>query len=259
VATDADGVRQPITSGLEVSAGPGSGLSVFFGTGTYFKEGDHSSTAGQQVQSLYSIWDNGERITGDREDALQEQLITSQDATSPSVRRTTTNTVNYLTQRGWYLDLRVGTQASAAVGERFIGTPRLQNGKVFFTTYVPQGDSCTPGGKNWLYSLDAVTGAAAMSQISLDASGDPPVCSGADCGGISLSEGAPVRDTSVLLPTPNPAPGLSGGCVPGTAGCEPPNDPDDVYQRCAIVIRASGAPPLYLPRPCGRQSWRQIR
>lgn len=259
VATDADGARQPITSGLEVSAGPGSGLSVFFGTGTYFKEGDHSSTAGQQVQSLYSIWDNGERITGDREDALQEQLITSQDATSPSVRRTTTNTVNYLTQRGWYLDLRVGTQASGAVGERFIGTPRLQNGKVFFTTYVPQGDSCTPGGKNWLYSLDAVTGAAAMSQISLDASGDPPVCSGADCGGISLSEGAPVRDTSVLLPTPNPAPGLSGGCVPGTAGCEPPNNPDDVYQRCTVVIRASGAPPLYLPRPCGRQSWRQIR
>ncbi len=259
VAKDVDGVRQPITGGIEVSSGPSTGVSVFFGTGTYFKTGDHSSTAGQQVQSLYSVWDNGTAITGDREDVLQEQQITGQDAGPPPVRRTTTRTVNYMTQRGWFIDLRVGTDAANAIGERFVGTPRLQNGKVFFTTYVPQGDSCTPGGKNWLYSLDAVTGAAAMNQISLDASGDPPVCSGTDCGGIALSDGAPVRDTSVLLPPSTPVAGLHGGCVPGSPGCTPPTTPEEVYQRCTVVIRASGAPPLYLPRPCGRQSWRQIR
>ncbi len=259
VATDADGARQPITSGLEVSAGPGSGVSVFFGTGSYFQAGDHSLDQGQQVQSLYSIWDDGTPVAGDRDVILQQQSITSESLGSPATRTSSQNTVNYLTQRGWYLDLRVGTGDAAAVGERFIGTPRLQNGKVFFTTYVPLGDPCVPGGRNWLFSLNAITGAAAMSQVSLDPDGDPPACAGADCAGISLSDGAPIRDTSVIIPPPGTVPGLAGGCVPGTPGCATPTDPDDVYQRCTLIIRASGAPPLYLPRPCGRQSWRQVR
>ena len=29
--------------------------------------------------------------------------------------------------------------------------------------------------------------------------------------------------------------------------------------QCSMVIRVAGAPPMYLPRPCGRQSWRQVR
>lgn len=263
VATDSNGARQPITGGLEVSSGPGIGVSVFFGTGSYFQSGDHDTSPGQDVQSLYSIWDNGTVVpVGFRTDpdaVLQPQFLNSEQAGTPATRKSTSNAVNYLTQRGWYLDLQVGTDAAAAVGERFIGTPRLQNGKVFFTTYVPLGNSCTPGGRNWLFSFQALTGAAALSQVSLNPAGNPAACEGADCSGIAISEGAPIRDTSVLIPPPAALPGLAGGCVPGTPGCEPPDDPDDVYQRCTIVVRASGAPPLYLPRPCGRQSWRQVR
>ena len=260
VAKDGAGVRQPITGGIEVSSGPGLGLSVFFGTGSYFQNGDHATTAGQQVQSLYSIWDNGTAITAARDAAvggLQVQSITDEPTGTPGTRKTTLDTVDYFSKRGWYLDLRFGTTSATAVGERFIGTPRLQNGKVFFTTYVPLGDSCTPGGRNWLFSLNAITGAAAMSQVSLSPDGNPPVCTGADCAAIALTDGAPVRDTNVLVPPPVALPGLAGGCVPGTPGCPIPTTP--TFERCTIVIRASGAPPLYLPRPCGRQSWRQVR
>ncbi len=256
VARAPDGTRQPITSGLEVSAGPGNGSTIFFGTGSYFQESDHSIAAGQQIQSLYGIWDNGSPIEGARDSILQKQTITSQTLGSPNTRTSSQSPVNYSTKRGWVLDLVVGTDA---LGERFIGAPRLQNGKVFFTTFVPLGDQCIPGGRNWLFSLDALTGAAGMTGVSLDPSGDPPVCTGADCAAIGISDGAPVRDTSVIIPPLKPVPGLVGGCIPGTPGCDAPATAADVYQQCTLIIRAAGAPPLYLPRPCGRQSWRQVK
>src|SRR5699024_7764483 len=34
---------QPITGGIEVSSGPGGGVSLFFGTGSYFAEEDRDS------------------------------------------------------------------------------------------------------------------------------------------------------------------------------------------------------------------------
>jgi type IV pilus assembly protein PilY1 len=250
------GTPQPISGGLEVSTGPGNGVSVFFGTGRYFVDGDNTVGTAPPIQSFYGIWDNGTPVTGARGTVLQAQsIIVQSTSANPAFRTTTTNGVNYATKRGWFLDLRVGT--AAGTGERFIGMPRLQSGKVFFTTFEPMQDECDPDGRNWLYSLDAVTGAAGMSQISQSPTGQPPICTGSDCGGIALSNGGPVRDTSFLLPPPLPLPGLVGGCVPGTPGCTPPTTP--THQRCTLVIRAPGVDPLYYPRACGRQSWRQIR
>jgi type IV pilus assembly protein PilY1 len=252
-AENPTGTPQPITGGLEVSAGPGTGVSVFFGTGRYFVKGDNTPGTDPQVQSFYSVWDNGSAVSGGRS-ALQAQTINT-PASGDTFRTSSSNTVNYATKRGWYIDLKPG--ASAATGEKFLGTPRLQNGKVFFTTFEPLADECDPDGQNWLYSLDALTGSAAMSQVSLNSSLNPAVCTSSNCSGIKLSTGGPVRDTSMLIPPPEPRPGLDGGCIPGDPDCVVPTSP--TFQRCTLVIRAAGAPPLYLPRPCGRQSWRQIR
>jgi len=129
----------------------------------------------------------------------------------------------------------------------------VQNGKVFFTTFEPQGDACTPGGKNFLYGLDAITGGAALNQVSI---GDPhadAICT--SCGAINILEGAPVRDTILTVPTPPTIAGLD--CAIGSPGCEPP-DPNDPVEKCTLVLQTPGGQPIFLPRACGRQSWRQL-
>jgi type IV pilus assembly protein PilY1 len=250
-------VAQPITGGIEVTSGPSGGVSILFGTGRYFAVGDNTVSNNPPVQSLYGIWDNqsNDRITG--RDMLVEQTI-SNVATSGGydTRDVSNNLVTYGTKRGWYIDLKVGTSGK---GERFIGTPRIQNGKVIFTTYEGVDTTCSAGGGiNWLYALNLLTGAGGMSGVS-NSRGGNPVCTG-ECGAISLNKDGknmpPVKDTNVFVPPTPTLEELQALCDPTTPGC--------LQQRinakmCTFVLRAPGADPLYLPRPCGRQSWRQVR
>jgi type IV pilus assembly protein PilY1 len=96
-----------------------------------------------------------------------------------------------------------------------------------------------------------------MSGLSPTVGGDP-VCSG-NCGGVALTKGGsgsgpnqgpPVKDTNIFVPKLTP-------CDPTQSSCTA----DELIksEQCTFVMRAQGADPLYLPRPCGRQSWRQIR
>lgn len=259
-AKDASGKGQPITGGFDVSRGPGGGVSVFFGTGQYFAIGDNMVPANPPVQSLYGVVDKctsaacpaADRITGTRSDVLAERTITA--GTTSSGYDTRNVSQGLAKPRGWFIDLKVGANAK---GERFIGTPRLQNGKVFFTTFEPVGDDCEAGGRNWLYGLNLVTGSGEMAGVSTTPGGDA-VCTG-DCGGLALKNtGAPVRDTNILIPPPPPGqltcPATDPNCLKADSLSE------GLKQRqCTLVLRAPGAAPLYLPRPCGRQSWRQVR
>ena len=244
-------VRQPITGGIQTSRGPGGGMSIFFGTGTFFAEGDGSNDA---MQTFYGIWDNlGTTPIAGRDELVGQDtsaLGASYGYDTRGVGPVPATAVNYSTKRGWYMDLGLSGPLS---GERFIGTPRVQSGKIIFTTYEPGVVVCSAGGgNNWLYALDLLNGTGAMAGISITPGGDP-VCTG-NCGGISLNKdgnpGAPVTNTSVF--------------VPKLEGCDPA-DPDCTVdelleaEQCTFVLRAAGADPLYMPRPCGRQSWRQVR
>ena len=40
-------------------------------------------------------------------------------------------------------------------GERVIANPLLRNGRVIFTTLIPDQDPCGFGGDSWLMELDA--------------------------------------------------------------------------------------------------------
>ncbi len=256
-AQSAGGTPQPITGGLEVSTGPGGGVSIFFGTGQYFAVGDNQVPSNPPVQSLYGIWDPDTATSGtvSSRDELVGQTISSGTTSSGYVTRNVSrNQVSYAAKRGWYVDLVV---AGAADGERFVGTPRLQNGRVIFTTFEPAGGSdCSPnGGTNWLYALNLLNGAGSMSGITTSPAGDS-VCTG-ECGAISLSKDGksspPVKDTGIFIPPQ------------GSITCDPTDSEADcagkklAAEKCTFVLRAPGADPLYLPRPCGRQSWRQVR
>ncbi len=248
-----DNAVQPIMSGIEVAAGPGGGVSLFFGTGQYFAADDNQVSSRSPVQSLYGVWDNLTSSAGGRGNLVAQSVTDGTSASGYDIRDVSRNGVDYTTKRGWYVDLVIG---SGIDGERFVGNPNIQNGSVFFTTYIPGTAICgSGGGINWLYGLSLLNGGGAMTGLSPSVGGDP-LCTG-NCGGVALtkggdrSQGPPVKDTSIF--------------VPKLKACDPLTDSsctvDKLIQaeQCTFVLRAPGADGLYMPRPCGRQSWRQIR
>lgn len=272
-AIASNGERQPVTGGLRVSAGPGSGVMVYFGTGRYFLDGDNEIPQEPDVQSLYGVFDNDTPIViadeTQKDVVLQRQWIqaeveTNIDTDGDGVNDTRTvtrnisrNRVSYYgpnAKRGWYLDLVVDNEDGTASGtdlrpegERFIATPRIQSGRVFFTTFSPTGDSCDPGGTNIVYALDLLSGSGALSNVRSVGS-EAAACTGPNCGAVQIPEGgAPITSTSVAAINPtryvtNPA------CTPGV-DCP-------TFEECQVVIYPGA---FVLPRPCGRQSWRQLR
>ena len=270
-AADAAGDPQPITGGLELIRLPSGGTMVYFGTGRYLTDTDADPATSNQVQAFYAVLDRG-TASLDRGD-LQEQTITAQNAGAQITRSTSANPVDYSTQSGWYLDLTVN--GAAGTGERYIGTPRIQSGVILFTTFQPKDDPCSPGGDNFLYGLSALSGANALNQLTVGIPG-VAACPTGNCGGIQIGDGAPVTETGVVLPAPPCRPGVDAGCAvpvpcdPADPTCvavdestlptQPPGGgPPPPGSRCNVVIRVEGTDPLILPRPCGRQSWRQIR
>ena len=88
VATDAAGNRQPITGSFEIAVGPGSGYMLYFGSGRYFVSGDNNASLGQQVQSLYGVWDNGTTAvenTWRTDGLLVAQTMASEEPVLPPV------------------------------------------------------------------------------------------------------------------------------------------------------------------------------
>ncbi|MEA9878525.1 PilC/PilY family type IV pilus protein, partial [Xanthomonas campestris] len=248
VARDSLGNRQPITGGVEVAVGPGTGYMVYFGTGRYFVVGDDGSN---NVGALYGIWDNGTAVTTAGRTSLVAQTIS---ASTTSSRDITRNPVNYLTSRGWYIDLVVDKLDPK--GERFIGTPSIQGGRVFFPTYVPGvGVNCNPGGTNWLYILDATTGGAAVGTVTR---ADGSAAGGSGTGAIAAGGDAPNQSVGITRPVP-------GGpvfCTPGAPGCPLPVTPGaPADSRCSEVVLDPSDPTksISMLRACGRQSWRQLR
>lgn len=237
--TYADNTRQPILGGLTAAAGPGGAVMLYFGTGSFSFAGDEVD---RTVQSLYGVLDRGAGTTLTRS-SLTQQTVTV--VTGSSTRVVSSNT-GALANSGWFIDL--------PAGERMISNPAIESGVVFIPTYDPNAAAgCTGVGNNWLYGLNALTGGAALSQVHIGTPDAAPTAGG--IGALALATGgtAPVKDVAVMA-TPRLEP-LS--CAPGTPGCS--ETAPTIGSACTMVIQVAGAPPIYAPRPCGRQSWRQVR
>ena len=157
--------RQPITGKPEVgNTSPninytGTGVMVYFGTGKYFEVGDNLLT-NVAVDSFYGIYDNGNVLT---KSELQAQQILSQfSANGANLRVTSENSVNYTSQKGWYLDL---VYDSSNLGERVVSRPIFRgSGRIVFETLIPfppsNVDICgaSSDGTSWLMELDSFQG-----------------------------------------------------------------------------------------------------
>ncbi|MEB1414752.1 PilC/PilY family type IV pilus protein [Xanthomonas campestris pv. campestris] len=236
VARDMQGTRQPILGGLLASAGAGGNVMLFFGTGAFSFEGDDLDSSSQ---TLYAVLDRGVAGVIQRGNLLQQSVVSStQDS------RVTTAVAMAAGRSGWYIDL-------PGVGERLVGTPAIANGIVFFPTFQPGSrDSCLPGGTNWLYGLDALSGAAQLSGVRPGSVTGNAYATGTGAVRLKTAGTGPVKDLSVITSsraTPLP-PSASGGELS-----------DALSRQCSMMIRGGDSQPLFIPRACGRQSWRQIK
>ncbi len=234
--------RQPITGGITAGTGNNGGVMLYFGTGSYsFKEDPNDKS----LQSLYAVND---LINGPITTTLTRANLSGNTANIVGSLRTLTAGTPPANSRGWYIDL--------ALRERFVGNPSLSNGIVYMPTYIPQdltdnSTSCAVPGDNWLFGLQPLTGAGALGRASLGSPTGTPFATGtAGFKSSSAKGGAPITNANAFgLPRQTP-PALGGG------GATPP--PTVPGSACVTGIKF-GSDTLYIPYPCGRQSWRQIQ
>jgi type IV pilus assembly protein PilY1 len=188
-AKDPSGNAQPITTRPEMVVHPNGGYMVLFGTGMYLQPADQ--IAPYQTQTFYGIWDwqalsyvdtnvnptaarLGTSLTTRPDPLFQQQTVSGQGTLGgDTFRVTSNNAVNWLTQRGWYLDM----PSSATTGERIAFDPQIRNGKAIVTSPIPSIQRCDSGGDSWLWVLDAVSGGAANEPV-FDSNGDRVFSSG---------------------------------------------------------------------------------
>ena len=143
---DALGKAQPITTKPELGLVNRKRM-VFVGTGKYLEASDTESASFSQ-QTLYGIMDADASATlTDPRSVLVKQIQTNDGIN----RKVTSNSIDYSTKRGWYIDF-------ADAGERQNVDGMLVFGTLLTPTTVPTSSVCSPGGYSWLNFVDYKTG-----------------------------------------------------------------------------------------------------
>jgi type IV pilus assembly protein PilY1 len=229
-ARDPSNIAQPITTRPEFVMHPQGGYMLMFGTGMYLQLSDQSTT---QRQTFYGLWDwealsyvDASRnpsagpfttsVTTRNNTLLQQQTILGTGTLNgDSFRVTSMNSVNWNTQRGWYVDLP--TQVTGP-SERVAFDPQVRNGKVIVTSLIPSLAVCDSGGDSWMWVLDALTGSGANDAV-FDSNNDRIFSSG-DLITYGTQTGyASARKSRVgITPTPTMIAGGSGADYAVTSG-----------------------------------------
>ena len=157
---DGSGNVQPITTRPEMTL-VGTNRIIYVATGRLLGSSDRDSAL---RQSIYAIKDTMASSTSPLYSSIRGATGFVQQTLSllPSEtdRRTATNnSVNLLTDNGWYVDLPDGgTGSPASPTERVTVDPVLQLGTLVIPSNVPSDDDCVAGGFGWVNFLNARTG-----------------------------------------------------------------------------------------------------
>jgi type IV pilus assembly protein PilY1 len=150
---------------------------VYFGTGEYLQDSDNN-VANTQTQSFYAIWDQCQlgssttcttvpktlTTTGG---LVQQSIIAQTTVGTLNVRATSSNTVKYPPNQGWFMDF-VNPNTGLNNGERIVSASILRDGRIIFATLIPipiitsTTDVCAPSSTStsWVMVLDAISGAS---------------------------------------------------------------------------------------------------
>jgi len=159
---DPSGNPQPVTTPPVLGKISGKRI-VFIGTGQYLGSPDLSNT---QVQTEYAIKDDNATVTlaNPANSPRSSTTLVQQTLTAANGLRTaTSNSVDWTTGRGWYVDFPDS-------GERSNIESRLVQGTLLVATIVPSNTVCAPGGYGWLNFFDYQTGSSIDSTGVVSAS-----------------------------------------------------------------------------------------
>jgi type IV pilus assembly protein PilY1 len=162
-ALDPAGMPQPITTRPELGLVNGKDRVVYVGTGRYLGVRDLTDPATQKPvgqwawqQSIYAFKDLDTPLDNLRNPASKLVQKTLIELAGGAARTVSSNTVNWSTQNGWYLDLNPNNQSP---GERVNVDPQLALGTLIVASNVPGASACSVGGDSWIYQLDYRSGA----------------------------------------------------------------------------------------------------
>lgn len=248
-ARDASNNVQPITTHPSVGAHPQGlgGYVVYFGTGKYFETTDNN--LGTTRHSFYGVWDkvDGSSPPSGRSALLQQTVLSEPIVQGRTTRVTSSNTINWETQRGWYIDL-------PSSGERQVTDSVLRFKRIIFTTLIPNPDICSFGGTSFLMELDVNGGSRiGFPTFDLNADGqfnnsDSAPSGGGGGGGGSFVPVSGVRSDNGILASPTILDD------PGTPGGAPPSELK-LSSAADGSIQALREPPS---GGAGRRAWRQL-
>lgn len=186
---------------------PIHGSLIYFGTGKFFEVGD-TIPVGQVTQTFYALWDKQLPVADadfsvppfNRNQLLAQEIFQEFNAGDPNnpfgfdLRVTTDHAIRWhacggvppaicdpqLDQDGnilgdylgWRMDL-VNTENGNTynAGERVVSEPVLRDGRIIFTTLVPDTDPCNSGSSGWLMEVDAESGSR-LNFSAFDLNGD---------------------------------------------------------------------------------------
>jgi type IV pilus assembly protein PilY1 len=154
-ACNSQNVAQPITAAPAVDA-LGAEHIVYVGTGKMLVAGDSANT---DVQSFYGvIADNTTPATTARNVRLGQRTTQTYTAGTETARTVSTNKINLVNQRGWFVDL-------ADTRERVTAPASIVDGRVVFATFTPEFTGCLSDGNSWAFNLDGLDGAGPSSSL----------------------------------------------------------------------------------------------
>lgn len=239
IAKNASNQRQAITAPLSSAFNEKNEHMVFFGTGSFYRNGDNEIPQNPSVDTFYGIIDRGETIDG-RGNLLKQAVIKEDTVNGNNVRAITNNTIS--TQTGWYLDLGwlEGTGSTGAKGERVISKATLRTDRVIFTTMTPSDDPCAAGGTSFIMAMGLSSGSR-LNYVYFDSNGD---------GELDNEDTAQIGDENI------PWSGISDtddGVVKGVT----------TLYKWLCFAGSSGSTPQCIPvagsQRFGRHSWREVR
>ncbi|TIE18548.1 pilus assembly protein [Stenotrophomonas maltophilia] len=219
--------RQPITGGMTAVTGSGGGVMLVLGTGSFSFDNDPQDVT---AQSLYGVNDTSK---GQPETTIVPSDLVAYSVATNGKQRSIAAKPFSGAARGWSIAL-------PGSGERFVGNPAVASGTVFMPTYMPTsgGRGCSTEGSNWLFGLDPVSGGASLELARVGSTDGKAYGSGTAAVSLDTGGTAPVKDVNASV---MPRLDKGGG------------------RACWMAINVAGAPTMYVPYPCGRQSWRQIQ
>ena len=239
IAKNASNQRQAITAPLSSAFNDKNEHMVFFGTGSFYRNGDNEIPQSPSVDTFYGIIDRGTAIDG-RGNLLKQAVIKEDTVNGNQVRAITNNAIT--TQTGWYLDLGwiEGTGATGAKGERVISKATLRTDRVIFTTMTPSADPCAFGGTSFTMAVGLSSGSR-LNYAYFDTSGD---------GTLDNDDMAQIGDENI------PWSGISDTDDGVIKGVTP-------LYKWLCFAGSSGSTPQCIPvagsQRFGRHSWREVR